>query len=562
LPIEDGALIANSQQIRSERHSEVGILIQENAETLVDLWSERAVREQPRAERVHHSVLQNHLRDFLRKLGASLAESDDLKTGQHCLPASIHGEQRWHAGWSLSEVVRDYQILRLVVVDFVEESLDRRLGHREALAIGLALDEAIAASVLTYTNDRDLHIKQLEEKKAEELKQAQERLQRHADSLIDADRRKNEFLAMLAHELRNPLAPIRNAIEILRLKAPPDSDVKWARDLIQRQVQHMTRMVDDLLDVSRVTRGKVNLQKEPVQIGVIVARSVEEVRPLIEGRRQKLQLNVPPESLWISGDPTRLCQVFVNLLNNASKFTDEGGEIHLAVTREDAEIAVCVRDTGLGIPNELLPHIFEPFMQEDRLQSRSKGGLGLGLALSRSLLDLHGGRIRAFSDGHGAGSQFVVNLPVLDVQSSAEEKKAPPPAPTSRKRRILVVDDNKDAVHSLKILLEFFGHEVRLAYGGQQALDEASAWPPEIVLLDIGLPTMDGLEVARRFRANPTFANVLVVAITGYGQDEDRRRSQEAGFDAHLVKPIDLRALQEIVAAFSFPGSSAASISA
>jgi len=547
----------STQQIRSERHSEIGHILLQNANTLVDLWSERAVREQPNVERVHHEVLQDHLHEFLRRLGAALAESQEPKTWQHCLPASIHGEQRWKVGWSLVEVVRDYQIMRLVIVEFLDEFLDRRLGHREVLAIGLALDEAIAASVIAYTQDRDAYLKQLESERTKDLKQTHDRLQQHADALIDADKRKNEFLAMLAHELRNPLAPMRNAIEILRIKAHPDTEIQWARELIQRQVHHMTRMVDDLLDVSRVTRGKVTLEKETTAIAAIVARAVDEVRPLIESRKQKFHISAPPKPLWVSADPSRLCQVFANLLSNASKFTEDGGELSVTIARDNAEIAVTVADKGLGIPSELLPKIFEPFMQEDRLQTRNKGGLGIGLALTRSLLDLHGGRIQAFSDGAGKGSRFVVHLPLEEnpAATANDDKKTPPPLTQTPPRRILVVDDNEDAARSLKKLLEHFGHEVQLAFAGKQALDVAASWPPEIVLLDIGLPNVNGLEVAKRLRANQALQSVLLVAITGYGQDEDRRRSHEAGFDAHLVKPLELHTLLEILAAFVPPAT-------
>ncbi len=260
---------------------------------------------------------------------------------------------------------------------------------------------------------------------------------------------------------------------------------------------------------------------------------------------------VPPGPLWVVADPTRLTQVLVNLLHNAIKFTDDGGKIFLTVQEAGAEVTISVRDTGVGIPEELLPHIFDPFMQEDRLQSRNKGGLGLGLALVRSLLDLHGGRVTAFSAGKGAGSEFVVHLPRLDaVPSLHNEVRKALSHDKAKACRVLVVDDNADAAQSLKILLELFGHEVQVAATGKQALDSASAFFPQVVLLDIGLPGMDGFEVARRLRANPALQETLLVAVTGYGQDEDRRQSQQAGFSAHLVKPLELSALQEVLASF------------
>jgi signal transduction histidine kinase/ActR/RegA family two-component response regulator len=537
----------DTQQIRAEPHSEIGALLQENVDILVELWSERAVEEQPRAKRVHHHVLHDHLPEFLRKLGRSLAESMEPHNCQHCLPASIHGEQRWDAGWSLPEVVRDFQILRLVVVGFLEESLERSLTHREVLAIGLALDEAIAASVTSYVNDRDLHLRQLESERAEGLKQAQRRLQEHAAALQDADRRKNEFLAMLAHELRNPLAPISHAVEILRLQGPSDGDLGWARELIARQVQHMTRMVDDLLDISRITRGKVELQRDAMDIAAIVHRALEAARPLCKERQQDLIVALPPEPIWVSADAVRMTQVLVNLLNNAAKYTDRGGKIWLTVERADSGVAVKVRDTGAGIPAAVLPHIFHPFVQEDRLQKRDAGGLGIGLALVRSLVDLHGGRVQGFSAGPGQGSEFVVHLPILataPVRTESAKTNAPPP---SQKRRILVVDDHEDAARSLKMLLELNGHEVHAALDGAAALKSAQAHLPDIVLLDIGLPGIDGFEVARRFREDARLKDVLLVALTGYGQDDDRRRSQEAGFNAHLVKPVELETLHAIL---------------
>jgi signal transduction histidine kinase/ActR/RegA family two-component response regulator len=551
-------LVLDSQQIRAEPHAEIGDLLQSNVDVLVELWSDRAVQEQPKAKRVHHAVLQNHLREFLRTLGRSLAASEDPKTLQHSLPAAIHGEQRWETGWSLPEVVRDFQILRLVIVDFLEQTLERRLAHREVLAVGLALDEAIAASVVAFSQDRDQYFKQLEEEKAEQGRQAQLRLQEYADALLDADRRKNEFLAMLAHELRNPLAPVRNAVEILRLKGALDAETAWARDLIDRQVHDMTRMVDDLLDVSRITRGKVVLKKEPVAIATIVDRSVEEVRPLLEARKHQLTLSPCPEPLWVSADPTRLTQVLVNLLNNAIKFTDDGGRISLTTERDGTEIAIAIEDTGDGIPAHFLPHIFDPFMQEDRQQNRKRGGIGIGLALVRSLLDLHHGRVQAYSDGPGAGSRFVLHLPLMETPPEAAEEKARTIADQVPPRRILIVDDNEDAANSLKMLLEFFGHDVRLALSGRQALELAVAEPPQVVLLDIGLPQMNGLEVGRRLRADARSRHCLLIAVTGYGQDEDRRRSQEAGFNAHLVKPLDIAALHETLASFKmddYPGA-------
>jgi len=537
------------QVIRSEPHAEIGELLRENVGILLERWSRRAVEEQPNAKRVHHDVLLNHLRDFLMRLGASLAESEDPLTGQHYIPAVIHGEQRWETGWSLTEVVRDYQILRLVILDFLEEALDRPLGYREGLAIGLALDEAITASVVTYVRGRDDYLRQLEEARAEEDRQVRQRLQEQAEALQDADRRKNEFMAMLAHELRNPLAPIRNAVKILELSASPDPQVQWVTEVIDRQVQQMTRLVDDLLDVSRITQGKLKLEKQPVRLAVVVDRAVEMVQSLIAARKHQLTVSLPQEPVSLEADPPRLAQVLANLLMNAAKYTDDGGQIWLTAEAQGDELVITVRDTGMGIPPELLPRVFDPFIQEERSLDRAQGGLGLGLTLVRSLVELHGGRVEASSAGRGQGSQFVLRLPLLKEPAPLESLNGKPPRrERTAARRILVVDDNIDSASSLAAMLRLLGHEVRTAHDGVAALEIAESCSPEVVLLDIGLPRINGLEVARRLRGALHLEDALLVAMTGYGQDSDRRRSQEAGFDAHLVKPIDLDQLQAMLA--------------
>jgi signal transduction histidine kinase/ActR/RegA family two-component response regulator len=465
------------------------------------------------------------------------------------LPATVHGEQRWQTGWSLAEVVRDYQILRLVILDFLEENLSRPLGYREVLAIGLALDEAIAASVVMYVKGSEQYNREVEDKRAEEDRRIQERLQEHAKALQEADRRKNEFLAMLAHELRNPLAPIRNAVEILRVQAAADAQVQWARGVIDRQAQQLTRIVDDLLDISRVARGKIDLQKETVNLVVVMERAVETVRPLIDGRMHELTVALPDNPLWLDVDPARMTQVGVNLLVNAAKFTEEGGQILVSVAEEKSEAVIKVRDTGLGISPELLPLIFEPFIQGENSTENAAGGLGIGLSLVRSLVELHGGSVQAFSEGPRRGSEFVVRLPSpkaapatglpLTKQAKAGGHKS--------SRRILVVDDNKDSAESLAVLLKNSGHEVHTAHDGPTALEAARSNPPDVVLLDIGLPGQSGLETARRMRQELGLDKALLVAVTGYGQEDDVRRSLEAGFNAHLVKPLDLNALDALI---------------
>ena len=534
--------------IRSERHTEVGKLVLTNIGILIERWSRRAVAEQPNAKRVHHDVLLDHLNELLRTISHSLTSSKDPHTYQHRFPAAKHGEQRWDAGWSLPEVIRDYQILRLVILEFLEESLARPLGHREVLAIGLVLDESITASVVAFVKYREHHLLEIEQKRTEDLRESQARLQAHAKALQEADHRKNDFLAILAHELRNPLAPVRNALHILRVKSMPDPELQWAREVIERQAQQMTRMVDDLFDISRIERGKVKLDKEPVAVASIVERAVEEVRPLAEERKHQLTVALPAEAAWVDADRQRLTQVVVNILVNAVKYTAEGGQIHLGVERVADDVVFKFRDTGIGIPAELLPRIFEPFTQEQQSEDRVGGGLGIGLALVRNLVDLHGGRVQAFSAGRGKGSEFVMHLPVLKASPIAIniDKKAPDLSPAFP-RRILVVDDNRDAARSLARLLALYGHEVQTAHDGPAALEAARTHIPEIILLDIGMPRMDGLEVARRLRQESCLKEVMLVALTGYGQDRDRRRSREAGFDVHLVKPVEFEHLQTIL---------------
>lgn len=377
-----------------------------------------------------------------------------------------------------------------------------------------------------------------------------EELRQRMEQLRDADRRKNEFLAMLAHELRNPLAPVHNAVQLLRKNCPEDAETKWAHDVIERQVQHMTRMVDDLLDVSRISRGKINLQKEVLDVATTVTRAIEMAQPLIDARLHRLTVSLPSHPVWLQADPQRLAQVLANLLNNAAKYSEDGGSIWLTVETKDSDVFLKVRDTGIGIPADYLPHVFDLFSQEDSSLSRTQGGLGIGLTLVRILVNMHDGAIQAFSAGAGQGSEFVMRLPMWaeaptpSQPGTLVEKTAEVGSP----HRILVVDDNVDGAKSLSLLLRHFGHEVKTAHDGLSALELAKAWPPQVVLLDIGMPDMNGLEVARRLRGELGLTKAVLIAMTGYGQDDDRQRSQEAGFNAHMVKPLDLDALQVLLA--------------
>ena len=378
-------------------------------------------------------------------------------------------------------------------------------------------------------------------------------IKRAEQELRDADRRKDEFLAMLSHELRNPLAPILSAIEIIERSGPGDLSLRASyQGIIARQVQHMKRLLDDLLDMSRVSQGKVQLRKESVNLSALLLQAVEVSRPMMVEKRQELSMTLSREWLPLDADPTRIIQVFANLLNNASKYTDPGGHITLTSTIENGDAVVSVRDDGMGMNAELLARAFELFVQEARSSDRAQGGLGIGLTLVRTLVKMHGGSVQAFSDGPGRGSEFVVRLPLAVTASLPKPRVAPPPIEVDTKGalRVLVVDDNEDAAHALGQVLELSGHRVTLAHDGPGAIAAVAAAPPELVLLDIGLPGMDGYAVAARLRA-AGHNRVALVAISGYGQDDDLRRSAEAGFDHHLVKPVDGAVLRKLIAEVS-----------
>ena len=360
--------------------------------------------------------------------------------------------------------------------------------------------------------------------------------QRYEAALQEADRRKDEFLGMLAHELRNPLSAISNAIQLLQRLGPPDPNLVWARGVIERQVAHLTRMVDDLLDVSRVTQGRLAMQKEAVPVAVPVSLALDITRAQFEARKQQLVVDLPENPIGVECDSARLAQAVANLLHNASKFTPEGGRISLSVAREGGDMALRVRDTGCGMGPDLLPRVFDVFVQGDRSLDRRQGGLGLGLTISRRLVEMQGGSLVASSEGPGRGSEFVLRLPALETP--VEKRAAPALVYDATPRRILLVDDNADALEALQRIIEIMGHEVAVALDGKAALEVAARFRPELVVLDIGLPDMDGYEVARRMRAVPGIEDATLVALTGYGQHEDRERARTAGFDHHLLKPV------------------------
>jgi len=373
---------------------------------------------------------------------------------------------------------------------------------------------------------------------------------RALEALREADRRKDEFLAMLAHELRNPLAPIRNGVQLLRLGDGAADLHAGTLDMIDRQTGQLVRLVDDLLDVSRITSGKMALQKTAVELATVIASAIETCRPAIEAAHHTLVVELPTEPLRVHADFVRLAQVVCNLLGNAARYTAEGGRIELRLWREGRDALLSVADNGIGIAPEVLPRVFDMFVQGGRDPRGAQGGLGIGLALAKNLVELHGGTIEARSDGVDRGAQVAVRLPALAAQrSDAASRRSQPVSWPRAARRVLVVDDNVDAARSLGLLLEQMGHDVLVAHDGLAALEAARGGRPEIVLLDISMPGVDGLGVVRRLRQDPRFSAVPFVAVTGRGSEEDRRASREAGFDEHLVKPANVRDLIRLLRA-------------
>lgn len=398
----------------------------------------------------------------------------------------------------------------------------------------------------------------------QDLKTAEEELRHAFDRLKETDTRKDEFLAMLAHELRNPLAPIRTAAEILKLVKLDEARVKHASEVISRQAEHMTSLVDDLLDVSRVTRGLVKLDRKPVDVKHIVTDAIEQVNPVIRARRHQLAVHLSPQAAVVLGDQKRLVQVMANLLNNAAKFTNEGGNILLKAEVRDGDVVMSVADNGIGMEPELAERVFDLFAQAERTPDRASGGLGLGLALVKSLVELQGGSVTCTSEGLGKGSIFTVSLPLAPVDNARPEpdhaNNALPPSP--KPLRVLVVDDNADAAEMLAMLLEETGHQVMVEHEALRALERSRAEPPDVFLLDIGLPEIDGNEMARRLKAQPETSKAVLIAITGYGQEHDRDTALAAGFAHHFVKPVDPTVLASLLAEISAQASSGSSANA
>ena len=472
-------------------------------------------------------------------------------------------------GFELAEIIREhprYQKTAIIFVSAVHLSdSDRLMGYERGAVDYVSVPivpELLRAKVSVFAElyrkrrEAEELTRDLEQRVAERtaaLETAIARQTELTDQLRIADRRKDEFLALLAHELRNPLAPLRNAINILQLKESDDPDVLWCQGVIERQSVQLTRLVDDLLDVSRITLGKIKLRLQPLELASVVGRAVETSRPLIDAHRHELIVTLPDGPIRVEGDRARLTQVIANLLNNAAKYQNDGGTIALTVEREASAAVITVRDRGIGLAPDMLQEIFELFAQGERTLDRAQGGLGIGLSLVKTVVELHGGSVSAASDGPGRGSEFSIRLPCLlqeldgyRSRDDADESEVPDCAGL----RILVVDDSRDAAESLSKLLRLGGHEVLIAHEGEHALHLAATQQPAVVLLDIGLPGMDGYEVCRRLRQSG-LTRALIVAMTGYGLERDRQRSQESGFDTHLVKPVPPHELLKLMAAHS-----------
>lgn len=370
------------------------------------------------------------------------------------------------------------------------------------------------------------------------------------EELREADQRKNRFLATLAHELRNPLAPIRNGLEILRLTQGTGEAAEQARSMMDRQLRQMVRLIDDLLDLSRISRGTIELRRETVDIAAAIQSSLEISKPMIDRASHELIVRAQPSTYFVNGDMTRLAQIFANLLNNAAKYTPNGGRIEVELTAEDRQVLISVRDDGIGIDPAMLPRVFEMFTQVERTSEMAQGGLGIGLSIAKQLVEMHGGTIEAHSEGHAKGSEFIVRLPMVaatqSAASSQEQRSLQDPA---RGLRILIADDNQDAATSLALMLELEGHDVRTTHDGPSAIERAQEFRPDVILLDIGMPGLDGYETCRHIRTLPELRHKLMIALTGWGQNEDKRRSQEAGFNHHLVKPVEAGVLEKLIAA-------------
>jgi signal transduction histidine kinase len=515
---------------RVSRASPLADLIEANEAALVERWSARVVA--GLGERLRGPELVDSLPDLLRELVASLRAGRRVGGAGAENAGREHGRQRHDVGADLNQVVREYGILREVILELVEERATP-LTVPELRVLLDVIGAAIADSVMQFVAARD-----------EALRRDAAAREAATEALRDSDRRKSEFLGVLSHELRNPLAPIRNSVFVLERSPVGSEDAARAREVIRRQTEHLARLIEDLLDVTRISRGKIELRRERVDVIQAVRRAGEDRRTTFEERGIDLELRADEGPLWVEGDPTRLEQIVGNLLQNAAKFTPRGGHVTVAVSAEEGAAAIRVRDDGAGIDPTFLERAFEPFVQGEQSLARTGGGLGLGLALVKGLAELHGGSARAHSAGRGTGTELLVILPLATADAGRADAAAEP-APR-RARRVLVVDDNHDAADSLGQLVSLLGHDVDVAYDGPTAIARARERRPDVVLCDLGLPGMTGYDVARSLR-DLQADGVRLVAVSGYGQPEDVRAATEAGFDRHVTKPADPGVLERLL---------------
>jgi len=509
------------EHLRCETHVAIGDLIARDAHAIIARWTERAREEQPSATRVHHDVLIDHLPIFLKELGRSLASAGD-DSSETRNQASEHGDQRWDNGWSVTEVVRDYQILRIVLVNHLENSLRRPLGSRESLVLNVFIDDAIAESVASFVASQTLPGTST------------------STTIDDGLELLLNVLGTVGHELRNPLAPLSSAVEILRVAGADPEQVERLRQMMERQLRVLGRLVEDLMDLPRLARGKMTLDRKLLDLARLVRECAEDRRKGAETAGLTLTVAVPAEPVWILGDATRLTQAVGNLIGNAQKFTDRGGAVSVRLATPAAgKATIIVADTGIGIDAAMLPKVFEAYVQSDRSLDRSRGGLGLGLALVKGVVERHGGTTTALSEGPGKGATFVIELTV------AAENPTPVPVDLSAgmtrgtPRKVLIIEDNHDSAESLRIYLELYGHKIAVAHTGTQGIRAAADTPPEVVICDVGLPGMDGYAVAAEIRKSVRPQPGLIIAVTGHGARVGTEGEPDKVFDYYLLKPVD-----------------------
>lgn len=523
-------------QVKAESHSVVGNIIQRDIGEIIARWSRRALEEQPNASGLHRETLQDHLPLFLWEVGRSLIETDP-EAERHQRPALEHGEQRWEIGWSLEEVALDYQILRLVLIDHLEKQVDRSLRSREIMAIGLLVDEAICASIRSYSRSTQ----QARPDPSGPLGRAEPQ---ETGAAGRSTRELHDVLSVLAHEARNSLAPVKQAVQVLRLKAQEASTREWAADVIDRQTDHLVRLVDDLLDLSRISRGSLSLRRQRVDLANLLRSTAEDMRPIFQAKDIDFSIELPTKEVIADVDTVRIAQVLTNLLHNAAKFTPPKGRVAVtgAVDPDGKTCTVEVIDSGIGIAPEDLDSIFERYIRRDKDVEGYQAGLGLGLALIRGLVECHGGRVTVESQGEHKGSVFAFWLPLLQTLPE-EEGQSPPKSKPSHDARVLVIEDNRDSAESLQLLLSASGYEVRLAHTGDVGLALALTWRPDFVICDIGLPGLRGDEIARGIEAEKPARRPTLIAMSGYSSPGHRESALAAGFDHYLIKPVDLSSL-------------------